>query len=129
MKLPLVLQRRTSNVRDLRAGCFVCHGADARWTSANAQALAAQHHDRTGHPTWCDIAMSIRYGRAGVDPRQTDIEDAIALTASASSRGRPDGAPAPRSDAPAVTAADVSALHSRPVETRARGQTPEPNHA
>lgn len=77
-RLPLVLERRTSTTRVLRAGCFVCDGDVARWTSANAQALAAQHHDRTGHATWCDIAASIQYGRAAPDDRQHDIEDAIA---------------------------------------------------
>ncbi len=132
MKLPLVLTRRTSTSRELRAGCYTCHGDRAHWTSANAQALAAQHHDRTGHPTWCDIAASIRYGRVAPDDRQHDIEDAIAA---ASSGGAPECAPLPDLDASAVTAADVSAPVGRPVETRspkaraARGRKPEAVHA
>ncbi len=34
----------------------------AHWFGNNAQAVAARHHDATGHMTWVDIAMSIRYG-------------------------------------------------------------------
>lgn len=43
------------------AGCFVCH-SEAQWTGKNALALAARHHDATGHPTWCEQVMSVRYG-------------------------------------------------------------------
>ena len=120
--------RETSTSRDLKAGCFVCHGTDARWTGPNAQALAAQHHDRTKHQTWCDVYMSIRYGTDAGDDRQTDIEDAIA---SASSGGRPDAAPLPDPDAQADALASVSAPEGRSVETRlpmqrgARGHKPE----
>ncbi len=89
-KLPLELKRTSSRTRDARAGCRVCHGDRAHWTTANAQALAAQHHDRTGHETWCRIVSDIQYGRAAADPRQIDIEDAIA---SASPGGRPVAAP------------------------------------
>lgn len=121
MKLPLPLARRTATWRDLRAGCLICHGADAHWTSANAQALAAQHHDRTGHATWCDVALSIRYGRIIPDDRQTDIEDALRnLGASASSGGEPDAAPLPDPDAPAVPAAGVSAPQAARRDTRSR---------
>lgn len=71
------MMRVTSTSRDVIAGCFRCHGTDAHWTGPNAQATAARHHDATNHPTWCDVAMSIRYGRDEADGRQTDIEDAI----------------------------------------------------
>jgi len=54
--------RRYSYSRDVIAGCFECWGSDGHWTSKNAQALAARHHDATGHETWCDVNMSIRYG-------------------------------------------------------------------
>lgn len=54
-------QRRTFTSRDVRAGCFVCHGNDARWFGGNAQGVAARHTDATGHETWVDVAMSIRY--------------------------------------------------------------------
>lgn len=69
--------RETFTSRDVRAGCFTCHGTDAFWLTPNAQALAALHHDKTKHPTWCDVHLSIHYGREQADPRQIDIEDAI----------------------------------------------------
>ncbi|WP_200925659.1 hypothetical protein [Sphingomonas sp. Leaf22] len=122
------MTRATTRRRDTTAGCFVCHGDAAFWTSANAQALAAQHHDRTGHQTWCRIAMSVTYGSDAGDDRQIDIEDAIA---SASSGGRPEAAPLTDPDAPADALAGVSAHEGRPVETRrlmprgARGRKPE----
>ncbi|MBB3691489.1 hypothetical protein [Sphingomonas sp. BK580] len=43
--------------------------------------MAARHHDATGHATWCDVDMSIRYGREETDAAQTDIEDAIGAAA------------------------------------------------
>lgn len=91
-QLPLVHVRQKSERRDLLAGCHVCDGTTARWTKANAQALAAKHHDRTGHTTWVKYDGKIQYGRRAADPRQTDIKDAIA---SASSGGRPSAAPLP----------------------------------
>lgn len=126
MKLPLVLERRTSTSRDLRAGCFVCHGIDAHWTSANAQALAVQHHDRTGHATWCDVYLSVRYGREAADDRQTDIEDAIAAS---SSGGGPDAAPLTDPDAPTVPAAGVSAPLAAQSKRALAAAKPEPIHA
>ncbi len=126
-KLPLKHVRQKSEQRDLRAGCHVCSGDTARWTEANAQAVAAQHHDRTGHATWVRYAGEIQYGRAAADPRQTDIEDAIA---SASSGDRPGAAPLPDSDAPAVAAASVSAPTKAALSKRALAAAkPEPHHA
>jgi hypothetical protein len=128
VKLPLVLTRIMNTTRELRAGCMACHRERPRWTGPNAQALAAQHHDRTGHPTWCDIAMQVRYGRPPADDRQIDIEDAIA---SASSGGAPECAPLPVLDASAAVTADVSVPVGRPVEAlrfnarAARGRKPE----
>ncbi|WP_267382195.1 MULTISPECIES: hypothetical protein [unclassified Sphingomonas] len=69
--------RATFTSRDVRGGCFVCHGSEARWWGANAQGVAARHHDATKHPVWCDVALSIRYGREEADTRQLDIEHAI----------------------------------------------------
>lgn len=83
-KLPLTYKRRMQTERVLRAGCHVCHGDTAYWTAANAQALAAQHHDRTTHATWVEIVMTTQYGRIAADPRQIDIEDAIASARGAS---------------------------------------------
>lgn len=72
------MTRRTTSERDVRGGCFVCHGDEARWHGGQAQGTAARHHDATGHPTWCDVVLTVRYGREGPDPRQTDLEHAIA---------------------------------------------------
>ncbi len=76
------MSRDTSIGRTLQAGCFVCHTA-AHWIGANAQAVAARHYDHTGHPTWCDVILSIRHGRVGADARQIDIEEAIATATGA----------------------------------------------
>lgn len=54
--------RRTSTSRDCRGGCFTCWGSDAHWLTPNAQGLAAQHHDRTGHETWAETHLTVRYG-------------------------------------------------------------------
>lgn len=56
------MMRRTRTARTCFAGCFVCNGSDALWTSENAQGVAARHHDATGHETWCDVSLMIRYG-------------------------------------------------------------------
>jgi len=47
-------------------GCWTCHGGDAKWYGKNALAVAAPHHDATGHATWCEQTMSVRYGKAPV---------------------------------------------------------------
>lgn len=70
--------RLTRTSSDRSAGCFTCNGSNPMWTGKNAQALAARHHDKHQHQTWCDVHLSIVYGAAQADPRQTDIEDAIA---------------------------------------------------
>ena len=79
------MTRPTARSRDTLAGCFICHGDAPFWTSANAQALAARHHDRTGHQTWCRIALSVTYGIVAGDECQIDIEDAIAAASSVGS--------------------------------------------
>lgn len=63
--------RRTRTSRNVIAGCFVCAGSDAMWTSPNAQGVAARHHDATGHSTWADVAMMIRYGEERPQPEET----------------------------------------------------------
>ena len=68
------VKRTTSSAT---AGCVTCHGEGTGWTGPNALALAARHHDATGHSTWCDTHLSVRYGKAQADARQIDIEDAI----------------------------------------------------
>lgn len=54
--------RATYTSRTLVAGCFVCNGSDGIWFAKNAQGVAARHHDATGHTTWCDVGLMIRYG-------------------------------------------------------------------
>ena len=51
----------------MQGGCFVCHGGSAAWTGKNAMAVAARHHDQTGHETWVDQVLSVRYGGTGTD--------------------------------------------------------------
>lgn len=46
-------------------GCFECNGSDAIWTGRNSVACAARHCDATGHETWADQTMSIKYRPAG----------------------------------------------------------------
>lgn len=49
--------------RDVQAACDVCHGHyQWTWTSKNAQAIAAKHHDKTGHTVRVDVEMTIVYG-------------------------------------------------------------------
>ncbi|HEX8446244.1 MAG TPA: hypothetical protein VF649_06485 [Sphingomonas sp.] len=73
-----LLVRQTSTSRDVIGGCFVCHGAAANWFGPQAQGTAARHHDATGHATWAEVVMTVRYGRNDSDGLQLDIETAIA---------------------------------------------------
>jgi hypothetical protein len=114
--------RPTFTSRDVTAGCFVCNGSDAIWTGGNAQGVAARHHDAKKHATWVSVHMSVCYGQEAPDPRQTDIEDAIA---SASSGDAPECAPLPDNDAPAVTAAGVSAPEGRSSKHALTAAKPE----
>lgn len=52
--------RRMTSVR-VFAGCMVCGGTDAMWTAPSAMAVAARHAAATGHETWADQALSVRY--------------------------------------------------------------------
>lgn len=72
------MTRQKQQVRHVEAGCRTCHSDRAHWTGANAQAVAARHHDGTGHPTWCRVSLSIAYGEETRDDRQIDIEDTLA---------------------------------------------------
>jgi hypothetical protein len=56
------MPRATYLSKFLRAGCYECHGSETKWEANNAQALAAQHHDRYGHATWCEVLLAYRYG-------------------------------------------------------------------
>ncbi len=59
------MSRQTRVARSVRAGCFVCFGEAAHWTGGQAQGTAAKHHDDTGHETWAEVEMSVRYGSPG----------------------------------------------------------------
>ena len=49
---------------DARGGCYVCHGPyDAGWFARNTLAVAARHHDATGHAVWVEQVTGIWYGR------------------------------------------------------------------
>lgn len=52
--------------RATRAGWVACRGScdgcAAEWTARNAQALAALHHDRTGHVTRVEKVLAVVYG-------------------------------------------------------------------
>ncbi|WP_375380110.1 hypothetical protein [uncultured Sphingomonas sp.] len=121
-----IANRPTFTSREVRAGCFVCHGSDANWHGGNAQGVAARHHDATGHSTWCDVHMSIRYGEDAADHRQADIEDAIAAS---SSGDRPVSIPLPDSDTPTCSSAGVSAPKAAQSEHALAAAKPEHEHA
>lgn len=55
-------RRQTTVASEVAAGCFTCDDGDMVWAGANAQAVAARHHDVTGHTTWCHVNRTIRYG-------------------------------------------------------------------
>lgn len=56
------MKRVSDTRRQVRAGCYDCHGGLAHWLGRNALALAARHHDATGHRTWCDQTIQTVYG-------------------------------------------------------------------
>lgn len=45
----------------VQAGCFVCAGSDAMWTAPNAMAVAVRHATATGHETWADQVLAVRW--------------------------------------------------------------------
>jgi hypothetical protein len=59
-----------SVARDVIAGCFQCWGSEGHWIGPNAQGVAARHHYATGHETWADVNMSIRYGGGKVSKKE-----------------------------------------------------------
>ena len=68
--------RETHTGRTVLAGCFDCWGSKARWLAPNAQGVAARHHDATGHNTWVDVYLSIRYGNCGTEGKDSEAPDA-----------------------------------------------------
>jgi len=70
------MTRVKSTTTEHRAGCLVCTGTAAIWTGKNALAVAARHHDATGHATWADQILQVRYGSA--DTSHPDLFEAAA---------------------------------------------------
>lgn len=66
------MSRRTATSRDVKAGCYVCHGGEAHWFGGQAQGTAAKHHDQTGHPTWAEVYMHVSYGNRADIPKVPD---------------------------------------------------------
>lgn len=58
----MAIFRKTYTHRTVCAGCFQCNGSDPMWQGGNAQGVAARHHDATGHTTWADVNLCVRYG-------------------------------------------------------------------
>jgi len=48
-----------AGITSVIGGCNVCGKV---WESKNTLALAAKHHDATGHSTWVEQVLSVRYG-------------------------------------------------------------------
>lgn len=59
--------RETWLSKSFVAGCFQCHGGDGAWFGKNAQAVAARHHDATGHTTFVRVTLYYTYGDKNVD--------------------------------------------------------------
>lgn len=74
------MRETRAGITSAMSGCYQCGGADARWHGKNALALAARHHDSSGHTTWCEQVMSVRYG-----PGMGDDTPAAAAPAPATS--------------------------------------------
>lgn len=60
----------TSRLISARAECERC---GKTWNGANAQALAAQHYDKTHHVIWVDVTRRVEYGRASAPAAQTNL--------------------------------------------------------
>jgi hypothetical protein len=56
------MARETRMYRDIMAGCYVCNPDRYLWYGKNAQAVAARHHDATGHTCWVDVHLCYEYG-------------------------------------------------------------------
>ena len=63
---------RYTGITAVIAGCRVCSpDGSATWESKNAQAVAARHHDATGHTTWVNSILSIQYGEDVTEDGET----------------------------------------------------------
>lgn len=61
------MKRVASTSSTVSAGCYVCNGSSAIWKAKNALAIAARHHDATGHATWAEQHLAIKYGDFFID--------------------------------------------------------------
>ena len=53
----------------------------AHWLGRNAQAVAARHHDKTGHHTWVDASVLTTYGQREHHPDLFENPDLLESTA------------------------------------------------
>lgn len=61
---------RYSGVSAVMGGCDQCHGLGiAGWFARNALAVAARHHTATGHTTWAEQVITVRWGERPDDDR------------------------------------------------------------
>ena len=52
-----------SGLSSVVAGCYTCEpDGSGTWYERNAQGVAARHHDATGHTTWVNSVVTVRYG-------------------------------------------------------------------
>lgn len=70
----MVQRRHTSRMIQARWGCGRCAMGG---TSNNAQALAAQHHDKRNHPTWVETTNRIEYGGASGTRANADHQKSL----------------------------------------------------
>lgn len=69
----MTAKRTSETVRTARSGCYTCHGSAAYWLGRNAVGVAVQHHDRTGHRTWCEQSIRTTYGAAEAEAAHPDL--------------------------------------------------------
>lgn len=81
------MREQRARVADVRGGCFDCKGGDVIWSGKNAMMVAARHHDATGHRTWAEQTIAVRYG-----PERTAAADQAELFQDLSSRRSADAA-------------------------------------
>ena len=58
----------STTVEMVQAGCLTCHHGEPGWTAANAVAVAARHHQHTGHVTWARQTTVTHFGDPSVTP-------------------------------------------------------------
>lgn len=56
---------------DLTRAEWGCERCTKGGHSKNAQALAAKHHDKTGHPSWAELTTRVQYGTISGSKKDT----------------------------------------------------------